>query len=134
MADPIFLVLDEVLQIHDDQLRRYGGAVGVREWGLVESALATPQATGGGESLHRDLAEMAAACLYHIARNRPFVDGNKRVATLAAYTFLLLNGQELVADETDFEQIVVEAATGARTKQEVADFIRNHCRPDARPA
>jgi death on curing protein len=130
MREPQFLALEEVLEIHADQLRRHGGAAGIRDWALLESALAAPQASWGGEFLHRDLAEMAAAYLHSIARNHAFVDGNKRVATLAAYTFLLLNGQELVADDESLEQFVLGVATGAVSKEEAAAFIREHCQPE----
>lgn len=89
--EPTFLTIDEVLAIHQDQIARYGGSAGVRDWGLLQSAIAMPAATFGGQFLHGDLSEMAAACLFHIVQNRPFIDGNKRVGAVAAYVFLALN-------------------------------------------
>ena len=74
---PDFLTLDEVLEIHRDQIERYGGAAGIRDLGLLQSALAQPSATFGGQYLHADLHEMAAAYLYHLVQNHPFLDGNK---------------------------------------------------------
>ena len=73
-----FLSLDEVLELHDDQISSFGGTPGLRDEGLLESALAQPQATFGGQFLHPTIAEQAAAYLYHIAMNHPFIDGNKR--------------------------------------------------------
>ena len=77
--DPVFLTRTEILAIHADQLRRYGGAGGIRDEGLLDSALAAPQSAFGGEFLHAGLHEMAAAYLFHLVSNHPFLDGNKRV-------------------------------------------------------
>src|ERR1035441_218711 len=89
--DPLFLLLDEVLEIHEQQIERYGGASGVRDAAALESAIATPQATFGGEFLHRSMPAMAAAYLFHLCQNHAFVDGNKRAGANAAITFLLMN-------------------------------------------
>ncbi len=88
---PTFLTLGEVLEIHRDQIGRYGGAAGIRDLGLLQSALSQPRATFGGEFLHGDLAEMAAAYLFHLVCDHPFVDGNKRVGLVSAIVFLRLN-------------------------------------------
>src|SRR3954463_15270619 len=77
--------------LHDEQLARFGGAGGIRDMGLLESAVATPQASFGGEFLHEDLFSMAAAYAFHIAQNQAFVDGNKRTGLLSALVFLDLN-------------------------------------------
>jgi death-on-curing protein len=90
----LFLSLEEVLEIHRQQIERYGGALGVRDLSLLESAIAQPQATFSAEFLHASVPAMAAAYLLHICRNHPFVDGNKRVAANAAITFLLMNDWE----------------------------------------
>ena len=89
--DPLFLSLDEVLEIHEQQIERYGGSHGIRDAGGLESAMATPQATFGGEFLHRSIPTMAAAYLFHLCQNHPFIDGNKRTGANAAITFLLMN-------------------------------------------
>ncbi len=91
MTGPSFLSLDEVLALHADLVARYGGAQGVRDVALLESALAAPRATYGGEFLHGTVPEMAAAYLFHIVRNHPFVDGNERAGLLAAVVFLDVN-------------------------------------------
>lgn len=121
-----FLGLDEALQIHRDQIDRYGGRSGIRDIGLLESALAIPQAGVGNEYLHADIFEMAAAYLFHIVRNHPFVDGNKRVAAMAAFVFLRLNGVTLRASERAFETIVAAAAEGKADKARISAFLREN--------
>ncbi len=83
-----FLTLEDILELHDMQLESYGGATGIREQSLLESALMTPQASFGGELVHNGIFELAAAYAFHIAENQPFVDGNKRTALAAALVFL----------------------------------------------
>ena len=98
-SEPEFLTIDDVLQIHERLVARFGGAKGIRDSGLLESAVALPQATFGGGLLHSDLFEMAAAYAFHIAENQPFSDGNKRTGLVCALVFLDLNG--IVIDEPD---------------------------------
>jgi death on curing protein len=83
-----FLTLEDILELHDMQLESYGGATGIREQSLLESALMTPKASFGGELVHNGVFELAAAYAFHIAENQPFVDGNKRTALAAALVFL----------------------------------------------
>lgn len=108
MTAPDFLALDEVLEIHRDQISRYGGAPGVGDAGLLQSAIAQPKATFAGQYLHADLFEMAAAYLFHIVKNHPFIDGNKRVGAVAAIVFLELNGLEVNAPEDEYELLVLQ--------------------------
>ena len=126
--NPIFLTLGEILEIHQDQIRRYGGASGIRDIGLLQSALAMPAAGFGGEYLHSDLFEMAATYLFHITQNHPFVDGNKRTGTVAAIVFLALNDIELNADEDEdeLEKMVRQVSEGKAGKETVATFLRNN--------
>ncbi len=119
-----YLTLDEVLAIHADQIERYGGALGVRDRAGLESALAMPRAGFGGEMLHPTLFEQAAAYLFHVARNHPFVDGNKRVALAVALVFLGLNDVEIDAGEDELVELVLGIATGERTKAEAAQFLK----------
>ena len=91
MSEPVYLTLAEVLEIHGDLVERFGGAPEVRNMGLLESAVAMPQASFGGHDFHSNLFEMAAAYAFHIAENQPFVDGNKRAALASALVFLELN-------------------------------------------
>ncbi len=121
---PKFLSLQEVLEIHRDQIARYGGSPGVRDIGLLESAVAMPAAGFGEEYLHKDLYEMAAAYLFHIVRNHPFVDGNKRTGSVAADVFLATNGLEIHADQESFEKVVLAVAEGRTGKPEIAEFLR----------
>lgn len=91
-GEPDFLTVEDIFLLHQKQLEAYGGLDGVRNQGLLESAVATPQVSFGGEYLHTDLFEMAAAYAYHIAQNQPFLDGHKRTGLMAALVFLDLNG------------------------------------------
>jgi death-on-curing protein len=124
--DPVFLALDEVLALHSDQIRRYGGSPGIRDQGLLSSALAMPSATFGGAFLHPSLVEMAAAYLFHIARNHPFIDGNKRTSLAAAFTFLLMNDIWIEAGDDALTDLVMGVAEGRVTKSEVAVFLQDH--------
>jgi death-on-curing protein len=123
LADPLFLTLDEVLAIHADQIRRYGGSHGVRGIGLLGSAVAMPQASFGGVHLHTSLAEMSAAYLFHIAQTHQFIDGNKRAALAAALAFLWLNDERLDADADDLFDLVMGIAAGRLGKADAAVFI-----------
>lgn len=125
MAAPVFLTLAEVLEIHQDQLRRYGGRSGIRDLDLLKSALAMPQAGMGEEYFHADIVEMAAAYLFHMVRNHPFIDGNKRAGAVAALVFLTLNGIEIEADEAEFEHLVRRVAEGRADKSDIAVFLRS---------
>jgi death-on-curing protein len=127
-----FLTLDDVLSLHADQIARYGGSPLVRDVGLLESAVATPSATFGGELLHPSLEEQAAAYLFHLLKNHPFVDGNKRTGLVAMLAFLGLNGRQLHAPDDDLTDLVLGVAEGRVTKSEVAVFVRRHGRPRAR--
>ena len=124
----LFLSLDEVLEIHDDQIRRYGGASGTRELGLVQSALGTPRAGGPAGYYHTDLYEMAAAYLYHIVRNHPFVDGNKRTGVAAALVFLQMNGIEIRVTDDELVGVVLAVADGTLGKSGIAEFLRRRTR------
>lgn len=125
---PVFLTVAMVQRIHEDQIQRYGGSLGVRELGLLESAVAMPQSGVGSQYFHTDIYEMAAAYLFHLVKNHPFVDGNKRVGAMAAYAFLGLNGIEVIATEEAFGDLTLAAAEGKATKSAVAEFFRKHSR------
>ena len=126
MAEIEFLGLDDVLEIHRDQIERYGGSLGIRDMGLLQSAVAMPAAGFGDQYLHKDIFEMGAAYLFHVTQNHPFVDGNKRTGTVAAIVFLEMNGVELDADEGELETLVRSVATGQSDKTAVAAFFRNN--------
>ncbi|MCC6151303.1 MAG: type II toxin-antitoxin system death-on-curing family toxin [Planctomycetes bacterium] len=128
---PTFLHIQEVLEVHRNQIELYGGSEGIRDLGLLVSAIAMPQAGFGGQYLHADIFEMAAAYLFHLAKNHPFIDGNKRTASMAAFTFLHLNGQTLTATEEEFEKVVLAAAQSEMDKQQIAAFFRINSQPMA---
>ncbi|PLX92965.1 MAG: type II toxin-antitoxin system death-on-curing family toxin [Desulfuromonas sp.] len=121
--EPKFLSFTEILEIHQDQILRYGGDSGVRDIELLKSAIGMPSATYGGQFLHTDIYEMAAAYLFHLVQNHPFVDGNKRVGAVSALVFLILNGYVFEAPEDKFAEIVLSVARGELDKAEVAVFI-----------
>jgi len=127
--EPSFLSLSEALEIHRDQIARYGGESGLRDIKLLQSALGMPMATFQGAYLHADLFEMAAAYLFHLTKNHPFLDGNKRTGAAAVLVFLLLNGQALEVSPNRLVDLVLGVADGTVAKSEVAVFLRKHARP-----
>lgn len=121
-----FLSVDDVLTLHADQVDLYGGDHGLRELGLLESAVAQPRATFGGQTLHEFPFEMAAAYLFHIVQNHPFLDGNKRTGAVAALVFLDLNGIGIEAPQGSLFELTISVATGQASKTEIAEFFRSH--------
>lgn len=116
--------------IHERQLAEHGGPSGVRDRGLFESALARPRqlaAYGGGEV---DAPALAAAYAFGLARNHPFVDGNKRTAAVVCEVFLELNGYLLVAEDSDLYPVFLNLADGTISEDELAAWLRGHCRPE----
>ncbi len=124
MNEPEFLDLDEVLEIHALQLAHFGGLEGVRDRGLLESALEQPRATAFGEFLHGDLFEMAAAYLFHVVKNRAFMDGNKRTALLSALIFLDINGISIDREDNRLYELTLAAAGGRIDKPEIAEQLK----------
>jgi death-on-curing protein len=122
--EPQFLTTEEVMEINRDQVERYGGLAGVRDEALLLSALAMPQSGFGDEYAHKNLFEMAAAYLFHLVQNHPFIDGNKRAGAVAARVFLLLNGVALDMPEDSIYDLVIATAEGRATKAEIADAVR----------
>ena len=128
---PLFLSKHTVLDIHDAQIAEHGGDPGVRDEGLLESALAQPQAGFGGQYLHEDLFAMAAAYVFHLAGNHAFVDGNKRTGLAAALVFLEVNGYEVADEGTELADLVLEMVAHRRDKEWMAQQLRH--RAIARP-
>ena len=128
-VDPVFLELADVLDLHADLIARFGGASGLRDPGLLQSALAMPLASFGDAFLHVDLFEMAAAYLFHLVKNHPFVDGNKRIGASAAMVFLDLNGWELDAPNDAFADFVLGIAAGDIPKSAIAEYLRRNVVP-----
>jgi len=117
--------MGEVLLVLQDQIRRYGGAYGVRNPDLLSSALAMPGATYGGKFLHEGLYEQAAAYAFHICQNHPFLDGNKRTALATALVFLELNGIELEDSEGELYRLMMEVSSKGMGKAEIAAAFRS---------
>lgn len=119
----VFLSVDDVVTIHARVIEEFGGDMGLRDSGLLESATAMPQSMFSGEYLHREISEMAAAYHYHLCSNHPFIDGNKRVALAASEVFLLANGFELSAGDDELEELTLGVASGEISKAEVVEFF-----------
>lgn len=126
---PNFLTLEDVLESHRQQIERYGGSHGLRDQGLLESALAQAKATFGGQYLHAEIHEMASAYLFHLVNNHPFVDGNKRIGLDAALLFLTINNSPCVASDEELIELVLQTAQSQCTKPEIADFFRQRVLP-----
>ncbi len=120
----IFLELEEVLKFHKVQINVFGGSHGIRDIGLLESAMASPQASFGGEYLHGNIFEMASAYLYHIIKNHPFIDGNKRTGIIAAIIFLKANNNVIIASQEDIFELAVNVANSKLSKEELAFHIK----------
>ena len=125
MKEPLFLTLAEVIEIHHNQIDLYGGKDGIRDLSLLQSAIAQPEATFEGQWLHEDLIEMAAAYAFHIARNHPFLDGNKRTALASALVFLGLNKIYILDPEQKLLTVMLKVAEGHLQKGELAKMFRN---------
>jgi death-on-curing protein len=123
----VFLTLDDILESHQNQIETYGGSHGIRDIGLLESAIAQTEASFDGQYLHADIFEMAAAYLYHLVMNHPFVDGNKRVGLEAALIFLEINNENLSASDEELVDLVLKTTAGQVGKREIAEFFRSHC-------
>lgn len=122
----MFLEVTHVFRIHSRLIREFGGEEGLRDAGLLESAVAMPRARFGGKFLHKGLADMAAAYLFHLVSNHPFLDGNKRTGLTAALLFLKLNQHALDATDDELEDLTMGVASGKRSKAQVVSFFRRH--------
>lgn len=109
--------------IHDDQIGSFGGILGVRDYGLLESAIAQPQASFSGQLLHPDIYSQAGAYLYHITLNHPFIDGNKRTAFAVTDTFIRLNGYSLNIQDQEAYEMVIKVATRELDKQSLMEYL-----------
>ncbi len=124
-----YLSLGEVVRLHHMLLEQSGGASGLRDLGLLDSALAQPRATFDGRDLHATLIDKAAALCASLVHNHPFVDGNKRVGHAAMATFLILNGVDISASTDEQEQLILDVAAGRRRREDVAAWLRQHTKP-----
>ena len=121
-----YLSLVEVLELHRRIINQSGGTLGVRDFGLLESAIAQPRMTFGGKELYPSLVDKAAALGFALIMNHPFVDGNKRVGHAAAEVFLVLNGMEIVASVYEQERIVLAIASGKMKREAFVAWLQQH--------
>lgn len=120
----IHLTIEVVLEIHEEAIRRFGGSEGLRDRALLESAVAAPQATFGGNSPYRDAVEVASVYLFSLCSNHPFVDGNKRVALGSCLVFLQLNGLDPAPDSDEWESLTLDVAAGKLSRDAVTKRLR----------
>jgi death-on-curing protein len=122
--DCIHLTVEIVKEIHEAVIKEFGGLPGVRDEGLLSSAVAAPQATLGGKSPFADLVEVAAAYLFYICINHAFVDGNKRAAMAAAIVFLRLNDEEPSPDSDEWESLLLDVAASRVDREQATARLR----------
>lgn len=126
MEDVIFLTLEQVLVIHDIQIEKFGGDFGLRDYGLLESAIMRPQTTFGGLDLYPLLFDKAAALLHSLVLNHAFVDGNKRTGTACTLVFLELNKYQLKASKATFEALVMKTESKKLDINEISSWLKSH--------
>ncbi len=124
-----YLTIGEVVFLHRSILEATGGLAGIRDLAALESAVAQPRASFGGMDLHASVTDKAAALCFSIARNHPFLDGNKRAGHAAMETFLVLNGFEIEASVDDQERIILDVAAGLADRARLATWLGEHVRP-----
>lgn len=120
-----YLTLEEVLEMHDAFIEKFGGLKGIRDVNLLLSAIETPKAAMFGEDLYPTVYNKAAAYLFHIVQNHPFNDANKRTGFGVAYLFLKANGVSILLSDEAFENLVIEVAKGKVSKEEIASFLEH---------
>jgi len=124
MKDILFLTIAEVVEIHSDQINRYGGSQRIRDMNLLSSAIAMPHVSFHGEFLHNNIYEMAAAYAFHICKNHPFVDGNKRTALASALVFLEVNGVNISDPKGRLYEDMLALTEGKVKKDEFVEILR----------
>ena len=120
-----YVSLEYTLELHDQLIDEYGGLKGVLNLGLLQSALEAPKASFGGRYLHKTIFDKAAAYLFHISRNHPFVDGNKRTAVMVSLLFLSVNKVHFVVQDEDYQNLILQTAQGLVSKKQIAKFFRD---------
>lgn len=119
-----FLTFSQVIEIHDAFLKDHGGLPGIRDKGLLISAVEMPRASMFGEHLHKTIYDKASAYLFHIVQNHPFNDGNKRTGALTTILFLEANNVKIVFSDSEYEELVVKVAQGQKSKEDIAYFLK----------
>jgi death on curing protein len=124
-----YITFEYTMKIHDELVREYGGRLGVLSEGLLKSALEMPKAQFNGKDLHRTIFDKTAAYLFHLIQNHPFVDGNKRTATMIAMIFFAANFRgafSIITSENEYQDLILGVARGVISKKEIARFFRQH--------
>ena len=122
--DCFHLSVEIVREIHAEAIKTFGGLNGIRDEALLASAVFAPQSSFGGKSPYTDLIDVAAACLFFLCRNHPFVDGNNRTAMGAAIVFLRLNGMETAPDSEKWERLLLDVAAGKLDRDQTTQYLR----------
>ncbi|OGE34436.1 hypothetical protein A3H85_01450 [Candidatus Daviesbacteria bacterium RIFCSPLOWO2_02_FULL_40_8] len=122
----VYLTLEQILVIHQDQIDRYGGSHGIRELALLESAAFRPQSTFSDQDLYSDLFDKAAALMHSLILNHPFIDGNKRTGSVSVVAFLQINGWYLKAGRDDFLQTVLDIESKKINIEEIAQWLKTN--------
>ncbi|QQG40742.1 MAG: type II toxin-antitoxin system death-on-curing family toxin [Candidatus Levyibacteriota bacterium] len=123
-----YITLDVVLAIHDDMVERYGGSHGIKDLGLIQSALARPQASFGGEDLYPTILDKAAALFHSLIFNHAFTDGNKRTSITTTARFLYINGYEFKVDKKELIDFPLRVENKHLTIVEIAKWLKTHAR------
>lgn len=126
MKKTFYITLDIVLAIHDDMIERYGGSHGIRDLGLIQSAISRPQSSFGGEDLYPDFFDKASALFHSLIFNHAFVDGNKRTTMVSAARFLSMNGYELEVDQREFVAFPLRVENQHLSLEEIAKWLQKH--------
>ena len=129
MDEIVFLTLEQIIVIHDDQIERYGGRHGIRDFALLESAQLRPQSTFNSRDLYSTIFTKAAALIHSLVLNHPFIDGNKRTGLASGIIFLLLNNYELTASNKTLENIVMKIESRKLTIGQISSWLKLHSRP-----
>jgi death-on-curing protein len=129
-----YLSLQEVISLHSLLIAQSGGSSGLRDRGALESAVAQPEASFGGDDLYPDLASKTAALGHSLIQNHPFVDGNKRIGHAAMEVFLLLNGHEIDALVDEQEKVIIDVASGKLSRNDLSEWLSKHVVVSDRPA
>ncbi len=125
----VFIPKHIIIYFHEQLINLYGGTAGIRDEGLLDSALNQPKAMFAGSYLHNTLMKKAAAYGFHLCSNHPFIDGNKRIALVAMDTFLQKNGYEICASEKEAYEVILRLASGEFSKEELTDWLEMNTTP-----
>lgn len=128
MSSFIYLTLEEVLALHEISIKEFGGSQGIRDLGLLESAVMQPQQSFGGADLYESLWDKASALCYSLCKNHPFIDGNKRTAALAMLVFIDLNDLEVIVPKGAIYEVTMKVAEGSLSREQLAQWIKKHAK------